>query len=79
MDKSEIRKMYNANFIRGEKIKHNGIIPNIDELINISPKFSNSLVSSIFELSKCDKEFNNKFNQLLLETKQRFQKEFEEL
>ena len=27
MDKSEIRKMYNANFIRGEKIKHNGIIP----------------------------------------------------
>ena len=27
MDKSKIRKMYNANFIRGEKIKHNGIIP----------------------------------------------------
>ena len=27
MYKSEIRKMYNANFIRGEKIKHNGIIP----------------------------------------------------
>ena len=27
MDKSEIRKMYNVNFIRGEKIKHNGIIP----------------------------------------------------
>ena len=27
MDKSEIRKMYNANFIRGEKIKHYGIIP----------------------------------------------------
>ena len=27
MDKSEIIKMYNANFIRGEKIKHNGIIP----------------------------------------------------
>ena len=27
MDKSEIRKMYNFNFIRGEKIEHNGIIP----------------------------------------------------
>ena len=27
MDKSEIRKMYNFNFIRGGKIEHNGIIP----------------------------------------------------
>ena len=29
MDKSEIRKMYNGNFIRkkNEKIEHNGIIP----------------------------------------------------
>ena len=27
MDKSEIRKMYNFNFIRGKKIEHNGIIP----------------------------------------------------
>ena len=26
MDKSEIRKMYNANFIRREKIEHNDII-----------------------------------------------------
>ena len=30
-------------------------------------------------LSKCDKEFNSKFTQLLKETKQRFQKEFDEL
>ena len=45
----------------------------------MSPKFSSSLASSIYELLKCDKEFNNKFNQLLLETKQRLQKEFEEL
>ena len=55
------------------------LIPDIDELINMSPKFSSSLANSIYELSKCDKEFNNKFNQLLLETKQRLQKEFEEL
>ena len=29
MDKSEIRKMYNGNFIhwKSEKIEHNGIIP----------------------------------------------------
>ena len=55
------------------------LIPDIDELINMSPKFSSSLANSIYELSKCDKEFDNKFNQLLLETKQRLQKEFEEL
>ena len=30
-------------------------------------------------LSKCDKEFNSKFTQLLKETKQRLQKEFDEL
>ena len=55
------------------------LIPDVDELINMSPKFINNLANSIYELSKCDKEFNNKFNQLLLETKQRLQKEFEEL
>lgn len=27
MDKSEIRKMYNGNFIRWKKIEHNGVIP----------------------------------------------------
>ena len=51
----------------------------MDELINMSPKVITILANSIYELSKCDKEFNNKFNQLLLETKQRLQKEFEEL
>ena len=66
-------KLKRANLI----IKN--LIPDIDELINMSPKFSSNLANSIYELSKCDKEFNNKFNQLLLETKQRLQKEFEEL
>ena len=69
----DIDKLKRANLI----IKN--LIPDIDELINMSPKFSSSLANSIYELSKCDKEFNNKFNQLLLETKQRLQKEFEEL
>ena len=55
------------------------LILDIDKLINMSPKFTSNLANSIYELSKCDKEFNNKFNQLLLETKQRLQKEFEEL
>ena len=69
----DIDKLERANLI----VKH--LIPDVNELINMSPKFSSSLASSIYELSKCDKEFNNKFNQLLLETKQRLQKEFEEL
>ena len=69
----DIDKLERANLI----VKN--LIPDVNELINMSPKFSSSLASIIYELSKCDKEFNNKFNQLLLETKQRLQKEFEEL
>ena len=69
----DIDKLERANLI----VKN--LIPDVNELINMSPKFSSSLASSIYELSKCDKEFNNKFNQLLLETKQRLQKKFEEL
>lgn len=60
----------------------NKLIPNVNELINMSlkSKSNNTVIAdSIYELSKYDKEFNSKFNQLLLETKQRFQKEFNEL
>ena len=55
------------------------LIPDIDELINMSPKVITILANSIYELSKCDKEFNNKFNQLHLETKQILHKEFDEI
>lgn len=41
-------------------------------LMKPSEKYLNSL-------SKCDKEFYSKYTQLLKETKQRFQKEFDEL
>ena len=37
------------------------------------------LANSIYRLSKCDEEFKNKFTLLLLETKQKLQKEFDEL
>ena len=37
------------------------------------------LVDAIWGLSECDEEFNTKFKQLLNETKQRFQKEFNEI
>ena len=67
------------NTLKRAKLIINNLIPDVDELINMSPKFIGSIANSIYELLKCDKEFNNKFNQLLLETKQRLQKEFEEL
>ena len=69
----------NIDTLRRANLIIKNLIPDMDELINMSPKFSSSLTNSIYELSKCDKEFNNKFNQLLLETKQRLQKEFGEL
>ena len=69
----------NIDTLKRAKLIINNLIPDVDELINMSPKFISSLANSIYELSKCDKEFNNKFNQLLLETKQRLQKECDEL
>ena len=55
------------------------LIPKVDELLCSHRHINESVGESLNSLSKCDKEFNNKFNQLLLETKQRLQKEFEEL
>lgn len=55
------------------------LIPKVNELLNMSPKSMRSLADAIWELSKCDEEFKTKLKQLLNETKQRFQKEFDEL
>ena len=56
------------------------LIPKVDELLNISSNSHNvKLVDALWGLSRCDKEFETKFKQLLNETKQRFQKEFNEL
>lgn len=56
------------------------LIPKVDELLNMSSKSNNSrLVDAIWGLSECDEEFKTKFKQLLNETKQRFQEEFNEL
>lgn len=38
-----------------------------------------TLGECLYGLLKCDKEFNTKFSQLVSETEQRFQKEFDEL
>lgn len=56
------------------------LIPKVDKLLAMSTKsMRSSLADAIWELSECNKEFKVKFKQLLNETKQRFQKEFDEL
>ena len=56
------------------------LIPKVNELLNISPKSTrSSIADAILGLLVCDKEFKTKFKQFLNETKQRLQKEFDEL
>ena len=56
------------------------LIPKINELLNISPKSTRSnIADAILGLLICDKEFKTKFKQFLNETKQRLQKECDEL
>lgn len=70
----DINKLERANILV------ESLIPEVDELLNMSSKSkSYRLVDAIWGLSECDKEFKTKFKQLLNETKQRFQKEFDEL
>ena len=70
----------NINKLERANILAKSLIPKVDELLNMSSKSkSYRLVDAIWELSECDEEFKTKFKQLLNETKQRFQKEFDEL
>lgn len=56
------------------------LIPKVNELLNMSTKSMRSnIADAICGLSECDEEFKEKFKQLLNETKQRFQKEFDDL
>lgn len=70
----DIDKLERANILA------KSLIPRVDELLDMSSKSNNSrLTDAIWGLSTCDEEFKTKFKQLLNETKQRFQKEFNEL
>lgn len=70
----DINKLERANILA------KSLIPKVDELLNMSSKSNNGrLADAIWELSECDEEFKTKFKQLLNETKQRLQKEFNEL
>ena len=71
----DIDKLERANMLA------KSLIPKVDELINIFSKRSNNskLADAIWGLSQSDMEFETKFKQLLNETRQRLQKEFDEL
>lgn len=70
----DIKKLERANILA------KSLIPKVDELLNMSPKSSSGkLADAILVLSQCDMEFETKFKQILKETKQRFQKEFDEI
>ena len=70
----------NTEKLERANILSKDLIPKVDELLNMSSHQCNGkLADAIYGLSECDEEFKIKFNQLLNETKQRFQKEFDEL
>lgn len=70
----------NTEKLERANILAKSLIPKVDELLNMSSKSSGGRLSdAIYGLSECDKEFETKFKQLLNETKQRLQKEFDEL
>lgn len=70
----------NTEKLKRANILAKSLIPKVNELLNISTKsMRSSLADAIWGLSECDEEFKTKFKQLLNETKQRLQKEFDEL
>ena len=70
----------NIDKLERANILAKSLIPKVDELLNMSSKSNNvRIADTIWGLSECDGEFKTKFKQLLNETKQRFQKEFDEL
>lgn len=68
----------NIDKLERANILAKSLIPKVDELLNMSSR-NLKLADAIYGLSECDEEFKIKFNQILNETKQRFQKEFDEL
>ena len=70
----DINKLERANILA------KSLIPKVDELLAMSSNsYNGKLADAICGLSQHDREFETKFKQLLNETKQRFQKEFDEL
>lgn len=67
------------NSLERANILAKSLIPKADALLNIPSDIGIDTRDALWGLLQCDKEFETKFKQLLNETKQRFQKEFNEL
>ena len=69
----------NIDKLKRGNILAKSLIPKVDVLLNIPSDITNNTADALWGLIQCDEEFRVKFKQLLNETKQRFQKEFDEL
>ncbi len=69
----------NTEKLERANILAKSLIPKLDSLLNMSSVSCGKLADAIYGLSQCDNEFGTKLRQLLNETKQRLQKEFDEL
>ena len=69
----------NTEKLERANILAKSLIPKVNALLH-SQSYDDGVIGEYLNcLSKCDKEFNSKFTQLLKETKRRLQKEFDEL
>ena len=69
----------NIDKLERANILAKSLIPKVDVLLNIPSDITNNTADALWGLIQYDEEFETKFKQLLNETKQRFQKEFDEL
>ena len=69
----------NIDKLKRGNILAKSLIPKVDVLLNIPSDITNNTADALWGLIQCDEEFRTKFKQLLNETKQRLQKEFDEL
>lgn len=69
----------NIDKLERANILAKSLIPKVDSLLNMSSVSHSKLADAIWGLSQCDNEFGTKLKHLLNETKQRLQKEFDEL
>ena len=69
----------NIDKLERANILAKSLIPKVDVLLNIPSDITNNTADALWGLIQCDEEFRTKFKQLLNETKQRFQKEFDEI
>lgn len=70
----------NIDKLERANILAKSLIPKVDLLLNMSLSSSKlGIADAIWGLLQRDMEFDTKFKQLLNETRQRYQKEFDEL